>query len=237
VGWDSGKIEAWVGSGARPGAYFRPGSQEELVMDGGGEGKVELRGLYGEPSGLAVVKQMDHIDPYCRQFIALSPFLCLGTSDSEGRQDVSPRGDMPGFVQVLDERTLAIPDRPGNNRLDSLGNLQANPNVGMIFLVPGFDETLRVNGVASLSTDPALLASMAVNGKAPKAAIKIAVREVFLHCGKALKRSKLWDPATQVPRSTLPSLARMILEQTKSTIMTVEQAEARAEKGYRENLW
>ena len=206
-------------------------------MDGGAESKVELREIYGEPSGLAVVKQIDHIDPHCRQFIALSPFLCLGTSDQEGRQDVSPRGDLPGFVKVLDERTLAIPDRPGNNRLDSLGNLQANPNVGMIFLVPGVDETLRVNGIASLSTDPALLAAMAVNGKPPKAAIKVAVREVFFHCGKALKRSKLWEPASQVPRSTLPSLARMIIEQTKSTSVSVEQAEARTEKGYRENLW
>jgi len=206
-------------------------------MDGGSEGKVELRTLYGQPSGLAVVKQIDHIDPHCRQFIALSPFLCLGTSDEAGRQDVSPRGDMPGFVQVLDDHTLAIPDRPGNNRLDSLGNLDVNPNVGLIFLVPGVDETLRVNGTASLSTDPALLASMAVNGKAPKAAIKVAVLEVYFHCGKALKRSKLWDPSTQVARSSLPSLSRMILEQTKSTIMTVEQAEARTEKGYRENLW
>ncbi|MEJ0067875.1 MAG: MSMEG_1061 family FMN-dependent PPOX-type flavoprotein [Pseudomonadota bacterium] len=165
-------------------------------MDGeaGAEGKVELRALYGEPSGLAVVKQIDHIDPHCRHFIGLSPFLCLGSADSEGRQDVSPRGDMPGFVQVLDDHTLAIPDRPGNNRLDSLSNLQINPNVALIFLVPGVDETLRVNGLASLSTDPALLASMAVNGKAPKAAIKVAVREVYFHCGKALKRSKLWGP-------------------------------------------
>jgi PPOX class probable FMN-dependent enzyme len=208
-------------------------------MDGetGAETQVGLRDLYGEPSGLAVVKQIDHIDPHCRHFIGLSPFLCLGSADPEGRQDVSPRGDMPGFVQVLDDRTLAIPDRPGNNRLDSLSNLQANPNVALIFLVPGVDETLRVNGLASLSTDPALLASMAVNGKAPKAAIKVAVREVFFHCGKALKRSKLWDPASQVPRTALPSLARIILEQTKSTLMTVEQAEARTEKGYRENLW
>jgi hypothetical protein len=208
-------------------------------MDGeaGAESKVELRTLYGEPSALAVVKQIDHIDPHCRHFISLSPFLCLGSADPEGRQDVSPRGDMPGFVQVLDDHTLAIPDRPGNNRLDSLGNLQANPNVALIFLVPGVDETLRVNGLASLSTDPALLASMAVNGKLPKAAIKVAVREVYFHCGKALKRSKLWDPASQVPRTSLPSLARMILEQTKSTVMTVEEAEARAEKGYRENLW
>lgn len=199
--------------------------------------ETELRALYGTPSGLSVVKELDHVDPYCRRFIELSPFLCLGTSSPDGKQDVSPRGDMPGFVQVLDARTLAIPDRPGNNRLDSLGNLTAHPEVGLLFLVPGFDETLRINGVASLSTDPALLASMAVNGKAPKAAIKVAVREVYFHCGKAIKRSKLWDPATQVKRSELPSLARMILDQSGSTVMTVEQAEARTEEGYRNRLW
>jgi PPOX class probable FMN-dependent enzyme len=199
--------------------------------------QAELRARYGEPSGLAVVKQIDHIDAHCRRFIALSPFLCLGTSDPDGRQDVSPRGDLPGFVQVLDPRTLAIPDRPGNNRLDSLGNLTANPEVGLLFLVPGVDETLRVNGTASLSVDPDLLAAMAVNGKPAKAAIMVAVREVYFHCGKALKRSKLWDPASQIERSALPSLARMILDQTGSTAMTVEQAEARTEKGYRENLW
>lgn len=204
---------------------------------GGKDGAVALRQVYGEPVGLAVIKEIDHIDPHCRRFIALSPFLCLSSADSEGRQDVSPRGDHPGFVQVLDDRTLAIPDRPGNNRLDSLRNLQANPNVGMIFLIPGIDETLRVNGLASITTDPPLLASMVVNGKSPKAAIKITVREVFLHCGKAMKRSKLWDPATQVARSELPSLARMIIEQTKVTNVTVEEAEARTEKGYRENLY
>lgn len=204
---------------------------------GGAPKTVELGQLYGEPVGLAKLKEIGFLDPHCRRFIALSPFLCIGTADADGRQDVSPRGDMPGFVQVLDEHTLAIPDRPGNNRLDTLKNLQANPNVGLIFLIPGIDETLRINGTAQLTDDADLLAAMAVNGKTPKAAIRVTVREVFLHCGKALIRSKLWDPASRVERSALPSIARMILDQTKATSITLEEAEARTQKGYRENLY
>ena len=140
-----------------------------------------LRALFGETHTLARLKCLDALDTHARAFVARSPFVCLSTQDAEGRADVSPRGDPPGFVAVLDERTLAIPDRPGNNRLDSLSNILANPSVGLLFLVPGFEETLRVNGRARLSRDPALLEPLAVAGRAPTLAILVAVDEVFLH--------------------------------------------------------
>ena len=128
--------------------------------------------------------------------------------------DVSPRGDPCGFVHVIDNKTLAIPDRPGNNRLDTLENILANPSVGLLFLVPGFDDTLRVNGQARLSSDPHLLAAMAVNGRMPKLAIVVEVAEVFLHCAKAFRRSGLWDPEARQDRREMPSLVKMILDQT-----------------------
>jgi len=173
-----------------------------------------LRSLFGETHSLAKLKSLPELDEHSRAFISRSPFLCLSTHNAAGKADVSPRGDPPGFVTILDDHTLAIPDRPGNNRLDSLSNILANPSVGMLFLIPGFDETLRVNGNARLSNNPALLESMAVNKRLPKLAIIIAVEEVFLHCAKAFRRSKLWQPEHQQDRSELPSLAKMVLEQT-----------------------
>ena len=173
-----------------------------------------LRALFGRAEGLAVSKSLTRLDRHCREFIARSPFLCIGTTSADGRADVSPRGDPPGFVQVIDDRTIAIPDRPGNNRLDTMSNIVANPSVGLIFLIPGFDDTLRINGKATITRDPDLLACAAVNGKAPKVVIRVAVEEAFLHCAKAFRRSRLWDPASRVDRTTMPSLARMILEQT-----------------------
>ncbi len=172
-----------------------------------------LRRLFGEAEGLAVKKSLTRLDRHCRDFIARSPFLCIGTTSAAGRADVSPRGDPAGFVQVLDDRTIAIPDRPGNNRLDTMSNIVANPNVGLIFLIPGFDDTLRINGKATITADPALLARAAVNGREPKVLIRVAVEEAFLHCAKAFKRSRLWDPAARIDRKVMPSLARMIVEQ------------------------
>ncbi|MGE3232061.1 MAG: pyridoxamine 5'-phosphate oxidase family protein [Hyphomicrobium sp.] len=169
--------------------------------------------MLGPPDPIAIRKQIARIDRHARDFIALSPFLCIGTASADGAADVSPRGDPPGFVQVLDDRTLLIPDRPGNNRTDSMRNILENPNVGLLFFIPGFEDTLRVNGKATIVSDRDLLSASVVNGKAPKVAIRIAVEEVFLHCAKALKRSKLWDPAAQVERKALPSLVRMIMEQ------------------------
>ncbi len=174
----------------------------------------ELRALHAPTSDLVKKKCVDRLDRHCRDFIALSPFLVLGTANAEGKADVSPRGDPPGFVKVLDDRTLLIPDRPGNNLLDSLSNIVANPEVGLLFVIPGFDETLRVNGRAAVVRDAALLAPLAVEGKTPKVAIRVAVREVYLHCAKSFRRARLWDPAARVPRSTLPSLGKMVMDMT-----------------------
>jgi PPOX class probable FMN-dependent enzyme len=205
-------------------------------MDRPHSATVDLSALYPEPSALAKLKQIDHLDKHCQRFIELSPFLCLGTTGANGKTDVSPRGDPPGFVKVLDEKRVAIPDRPGNNRIDSIGNLVDHPQVGMIFFIPGIQETLRVNGRAELSHDPALLQSMAVDGKLPKLAIVVHVEEAFLHCAKALIRSKLWDASRHQPRNALPSLACMIADQTKAGY-DVDQADARIEKAYKETLY
>jgi uncharacterized protein len=173
-----------------------------------------LRSLYPATHALAAQKSLPRLDPHAREFIRRSPFLTIGTQNRDGKADVSPRGDPAGFVRVLDDRTLAIPDRPGNNRLDTLSNVLANPAVGILFMVPGFDDTLRINGTAQLSTDPDLLRSMAVNDRVPAIAIVVTVAEVFLHCAKAFRRSRLWDPAARQDRTEMPSLLKMILDQT-----------------------
>jgi len=201
-----------------------------------------LREMIGTAEGLAVKKSLKRLDKHCRQFIALSPFLAIGTQGAAGQADVSPRGDPAGFVLVLDDRTLAIPDRPGNNRLDTLTNILANPNVGLLFLVPGFEDTLRINGKATLSRDPQLLERMAVNDRAPKVAIVVEVEEAFLHCAKAFKRSRLWDPAAQIDRKVLPSLGRIILEQVAEADRepdesVVEEVDREIEEAYRTNLY
>ena len=159
-------------------------------------------------------KCLDRLGRHAKDFISRCPFLCVGTQNFAGQADVSPRGDPVGFVRVLDDRTLAIPDRPGNNRLDSLTNILANPFVGLLFLVPGFDDTLRVNSRAHLTTDPTILKRMAVRDRLPKLAIVVEVTEVLLHCAKALCRSKLWDPEHFQARRDMPSLSKMILDQT-----------------------
>ena len=173
-----------------------------------------LRRLFPAQTDLAVHKVQTSLDSYAQAFIRRSPFLCIGTQDGAGRADVSPRGDPVGFVKILDAHTLAIPDRPGNNRLDSLTNILANPSVGLLFIVPGFDDTLRVGGRARLVTDPALLASMSVNDRVPRLAIVVTVSEVFMHCAKAFRRSHLWDPAHHQDRREMPSLSKIIFEQT-----------------------
>jgi uncharacterized protein len=175
----------------------------------------EVRALLGEPSERARLKQQSALDKHCRAFIARSPFLVLSTANAQGGCDASPKGDRPGFVLVLDERTLVIPDRPGNRRADSLFNILDNPHVGLLFMIPGMGETLRVNGSASLVRDPALLERLAVDGKTPQLAIVVEVEECYLHCAKALLRSQLWDPARFMPRCEMPSLAQMIQDQIR----------------------
>lgn len=208
-----------------------PASQPETSVDDA----VQLRSLVGEVHPLAERKVLDRLDRYCRDFIALSPFLVLATADAEGRADASPRGDGPGFVQVLDEKTLLIPDRRGNNRVDSYGNVLSAPGVGLIFFVPGINETLRVNGQARMTTEPALLQPLAMQDKVPKLGLIVAVEEAFFHCGKALIRSKLWAPEAQVERESFPTLGRIVAEQTKA--ITVAEAEANMTEGYRTRLY
>ena len=173
----------------------------------------ELRSSYGEPSERAVKKSLDHLDRHCRRFIELSPFVVLASAGADGRVDCSPRGDPAGFVAVLDDRTILLPDRRGNNRADSLTNVLENPKVGMLFLIPGVDETLRLNGRATLTTDPTLLEPLAVNGRVPRSGLVVEVEEVFLQCTKALVRSRLWADETRVDRkAALPSFGRMLAD-------------------------
>src|SRR2546425_7359895 len=171
--------------------------------------ETDLRALLGTPSEVAVKKQLARLDAHCRAIIAHAPFALRATADAEGRCDVSPKGDPAGFVRVLDDTHLVVPDRPGNKRLDGMRNILENPHVGLIFLVPGRGETLRVNGRAAITRDPALLARMEVGGKRPLLAIGVEVEEVFLHCAKAFKRSWLWEPERWPDLAALASSARM----------------------------
>jgi PPOX class probable FMN-dependent enzyme len=197
--------------------------------------KSELHELYGEPLERAVKKQLNHLDKHCRGFIALSPFLVLATSASDGSCDASPRGDAPGFVAVIDEKTLLLPDRRGNNRVDSLENVTGNPHVGLLFLVPGMNETLRVNGTASVTTDPALLDPLAVRGQSPRTGLLVTVEEAYLQCGKALIRSDLWNAEKQIDRSTFPSLGQMMADQIGGIDATETQCSV--EDGYVNRLY
>jgi uncharacterized protein len=210
----------------------------ELSADEVISSEADLRARYRAPSELAIRKQLDHLDHNCRRFIALSPFLCLATAGEDG-VDNSPRGDAPGFVEVLDDRTLLVPDRPGNNRLDSLANIVRNPRIGLLFLIPGVTETLRVNGCARIVTSPQILERFAVNGRAPASVILVQTEEVFLHCSKALIRSRLWHEDARVDRKVLPSLGQMIAEaaERNPAAATVADYDARIEKSIEEALY
>lgn len=178
------------------------------------EDERSLRALFHPTHPLAAQKCLSALDKHAQEFIRRSPFICVGTQGVDGKADVSPRGDPVGFVKILDQNTLAIPDRPGNNRLDTLVNILANPSIGLLFIIPGFDDTLRVNGQASVVTDPDILETMSVDGRIPKLAILLRVREVFMHCAKAFRRSHLWDPSHFQDRSEMPSLSKIVLDQT-----------------------
>ena len=199
-----------------------------------------LRSKFGTVHPLAVTKSRPVIDKHSRQFIAMSPFVVISTANAEGKADLSPRGDPPGFVHVVDERTILIPDRPGNNRLDTMSNIVSNPNVGCLFFVPGFEDTLRLNGTARITESAELLRHCVVNGKQPKVGILITVEEVFLHCAKALKRSKLWSSEYRQDRAQMPSIARIILEQTGGAGIdeaVAAKADADVEGDYKTGLY
>jgi uncharacterized protein len=177
----------------------------------------ELEALYGEPAEPALVKEVDRITPDYRRLIEASPFFVLATSGPEGL-DCSPRGDRPGFVRIADERTLMLPDRRGNNRVDSLRNIVRDPRAALLFLIPGSGTTLRANGRAHLDTDPALLASFAVEGKAPRSVVVFRVETIYFQCARAVIRAALWEPESRVPPESLPSPGRILAALTAERV-------------------
>ncbi len=173
-----------------------------------------LRSLYPEAKARTLKKQLGALDVHCRRFIELSPFVVVASSNAAGAMDASPRGGVPGFVRVLDASTLLIPDAPGNNRLDSLENIVATGRIGLFFMIPGIDETLRVNGAARLSSFAPHIEVFAAEKRQPKLVVEVTVEEAYLHCAKALMRSSLWQVSAQVSRSVLPTMGQMIDSQT-----------------------
>lgn len=199
--------------------------------------RTELREIYREPSRPAVAKEIDHIDANCAAFIAHSPFVVISTADAEGRCDASPRGGPAGFVRVLDRRWLALPDLSGNNRLDSFQNLLENDGIGLLFLIPGLDETLRVNGRATVTTDPAVLDACALGQLRPRVVVAVTVEAAYIHCGKALRRAGLWDPDAWPDRSALPTVACMLRDHYGLPDMDVAAVERRLEDSYALTMW
>lgn len=193
----------------------------------------EVRARLGEPEAMIKAKVHDRIDRHFRCFIAHSPFLAMATSDATGLPDCSPRGDYPGFVKVLDERTLAVPDRPGNKMADSFGNLAENDGIGLMFVIPGLREVLRVNGRAYPTDEPDVLARMRTEGKAAELALVVDVAEAYFHCGRALIRSRLWDPASQALADELPSLGEIAADQMGLDV-DPEMLSTMLEAGYRQ---
>lgn len=197
----------------------------------------ELRTLLGgEPSSTALGKEIALFDDHCRAFIARSPFFVLATSAADGRGDASPKGGPPGFVRVLDDRRLAYGELPGNRRLDSFENALEQPNVGMLFLIPGVEETLRVNGSMSFSTEPELLERLALVGKRPVLGVVVELQTAYLHCAKAFKRSQLWQPDRWPSLDGLPPAAQMWRDHVADD-RTTEEVQARLDKAYETQLW
>ena len=179
--------------------------------------KDQLRQIYKSPKGRTLEKVIHRFEKHSRQFVALSPFLVISSARPDGFADASPRGEGPGFVKIIDDKTLAIPDRTGNNRLDTWSNILGSPKVGLLFLIPGVNETLRVNGIAQIRDDQTLLKLFDVNGKLPTTVLIIEVNEIYLHCAKSLMRSKLWHDDAKIERSQLPTMGKMITDQTSSS--------------------
>jgi uncharacterized protein len=193
-----------------------------------------LRRLYPAPKERALKKQLDHLDVHCQRFIALSPYVVLASAGADGALDASPRGGAPGFAQVVDAHTLLLPDAPGNNRLDTLENVAATGRLGLLFMLPGVDETLRINGLAHLSTRDDWLDRCANERRRPPLVIAVTVRDAYLHCAKALMRSRLWSPASWVDRAALPSAGQMLRDHTGIT--TPEETDAQMRARYEPDL-
>lgn len=178
----------------------------------------DLRTVYAEPSRTAADKCFPHLDKHSRRFLELSPFFCIGSSRADGLGDVSPRGGEPGFVNAIDDTHVAFPDRPGNNRLDTLGNIVHQPAVGMLFFLPGVEDMLRINGLARVTTESALMDRFVHDGKPPRSVVLIEIREVYFHCSKALRRSDLWNPEKKLPKGGFPTLGQIARDQFRLDI-------------------
>ncbi|ARK32620.1 MSMEG_1061 family FMN-dependent PPOX-type flavoprotein [Halalkalibacter krulwichiae] len=177
--------------------------------------KDELRGIIQAPHELVVKKTISVIDEHCERFISESPLFFLSTASAEGKCDVSPRGDYPSSIKILNKHQLIIPDRPGNRRLDSIHNIIENPNVGLVFVIPGLEEVLRMNGRATVIKDPNILETMSLNGKAPLLGIAVDVEECFIHCPRALKESKVWQPGTWIEKDDFPTITEIFQDHLK----------------------
>ncbi|OZB97958.1 pyridoxamine 5'-phosphate oxidase family protein [Paenibacillus sp. XY044] len=197
----------------------------------------ELRSLSSPPSELVRNKAISRLDHHCRDFISKSPLLFLSTSDARGNCDVSPRGDAPGFVYIMDDTRLVIPERPGNRRYDSLLNIVQNPHAGLIFIIPGLEETLRMNGKACITTDPELMEKLSAQGKIPQIGIGVEIEECYIHCAKAFKRSKLWNPEHWPEEEELPNPAAIIAEHARGLKVTEEQVARSLAESYEKRLY
>jgi uncharacterized protein len=196
----------------------------------------ELRSAYKLPGDGAIRKELGRLDAHCRNFLMKSPFVLIGSQDREGNADVTPKGDKPGFVAILDESTIAIPDRPGNNRLDTLENLLVNPAVGLLFLIPGMNETLRINGYARITVDAGLCEQLTVEGKAPQSVVVVTVRSAYMHCAKAFLRSDLWNPKAWPPRADMPTLGQILKDQLALSEPARQTDEWLAD-AYKKSMW
>jgi uncharacterized protein len=197
----------------------------------------EFRSLIGNPSQRAANKVISFIDEHCADFISKSPFLSLATSNAEGQCDVTPRGDAPGFVTVLDEQHLFIPERPGNKRMDSVHNIISNPNIGLLFFIPGLGETLRINGKAYICRDPELLEKSTVNGKIPLFGLLVEAKECYVHCAKAFIRSQLWDADSWLAKEALPSAPQMLAAHSKLPNVSSDQVAKELNESYTQRLY
>jgi uncharacterized protein len=197
----------------------------------------ELRAMLGEPAPRSVLKERSTLDAHFRAYLALSPFVLMATSGTDGTCDVSPKGDAPGFVLVLDDHRIVIPDRPGNKRFDGMKNLMTNPHIGLIFLVPGREETLRINGRGWITRDPDLLARCTAHGKTPQLAVGVEVEQCFLHCAKAFLRSKLWQHSEWPAPDALATMAQVLHDQIKPEGVTVRDYECEMEERNRKGLY
>ena len=198
----------------------------------------ELRTIYKtpRPTDGSIRKELKALDGHCRSFIGKSPFVLIGSSDGSGNADVTPKGDRPGFAAVLDQNTIAIPDRPGNNRLDTLENILLNPSVGLLFLIPGMNETLRINGDARITVDADLRERLAVDGKQPQSVVVVSVKAAYMHCAKAFMRSELWKPDSWYDRATLPTLGKILSDQMAHA-ETVDDFDRSLDDAYSKTMW